>query len=373
MLRGVISGIFRPLPGCWLDSSFPIPSTLLSGVFFAVTAARQAQSTERRFVRGLFLTTIPRTAIYQAVLRQAFSTWGDASITLALDTTRLFQRWCLVCVSLTYRGRALPLAWQLLEHPSSVVSMEDIHPVLASVHSFLSHLPEVEEVYFRADRGFMDQKLMALVSAYGWKWAIRGKGQVLVYDAQGKALGKVREQLSQHGQQIFLNDVYITADKHGPVSLAAYHAPGAREPWFVVSNHPCGPGIFDEYAERFQIEAGFKDLKSAGFDLEASHFRDTTALSGLIFLLALAAVFLFSEGTSLESQEERRTVDAHKERRLSYFQLGRRAILSRLARRFPILQILSIPGWSDPDPVKSTRAPPGLTPVTASLMTFIRP
>lgn len=323
-----------------------------------MTAAQQAQSTERRFVRNLFLTTIPRTAIYQAVLRQAFSNWGDASITLALDTTRLFQRWCVVCVSLTYRGRALPLAWQLLEHQSSVVSMEDIHPVLASVHSFLRHLPEVEEVYFRADRGFMDQKLMTLVTAYGWKWAIRGKGQVLVYDAQGKALGKVREQLSRHGSPVFLDDVYITADKYGPVSLAAYHAPGAREPWFVVSHHACGPGIFDEYAERFQIEAGFKDLKSAGFDLEASHFRDTTALNGLIFLLALAAVFLFSEGTSLKSEEQRRTVDSHRKRRLSCFQLGRRAILTRLARRLPILETLAIPSCPDPHPLETTRAPP---------------
>lgn len=259
---------------------------------------------------------------------------------------------------MTYRGRAIPIAWKLLKHNSSAVGVKEIHPVLSSAYAFLCHLPEVEQVYFRADRGFMDRQLMVSVTGYGWKWAIRGKGQVYVYDAQGVALGQIRQHLSQHGKPVFLNDVYITQQHYGPVHLAIWHPPGARDPWFIVSNYPCSKDIFDEYAQRFQIEEGFLDLKSAGFDLESTHLRDTTALSGLIFLLALCSIFLFSEGASLVEEGERQAVDPHHRRRLSYFQLGRRAILSRLARRKPLLVKLRIPSTPDPEPLKTSRGPP---------------
>jgi len=288
----------------------------------------------------------------------ALSHWGDARITLALDTTRLFKTWCLICVSLTYRGRAIPLAWRLLRHSSSTVGIQDIRPVLVSVHNLLSHLPEIEEVYIGADRGFMDRALMRVFMAYGWHWNIRGKGHVYVYDAQGKALGQIRQQLSQHGQAVYLHDVYLTRAKFGPVHLAAIHPPGAKEPWFIVSGQPCGPQTFDEYAGRFQIEEGFLDLKSGGFQLEDTRLRNTTALEGLIFVLALTSVFLFSEGTQVVDEGQRSSVDPHHRRGLSYFQIGWRAIRQRLTRRIPFLQRLMLSSDPDPEPSRRPRAPP---------------
>ena len=141
-------------------------------------------------------------------MRQALSTWNETHLTLALDTTLLFNTWCVICVSLVYRGRALPVAWRVLRHASSVVRAREIHPVLASVQSLLMHLPDLEQVCINADRGFMDQELMADFTAFGWHWNIRGKGQVLVTDAAGRKQGKLRELLSQHGHLVVMNDVY---------------------------------------------------------------------------------------------------------------------------------------------------------------------
>lgn len=323
-----------------------------------ISRATQAQSVERRLVRALFLTTIPRTAIYQRLLLIALAGWGDARITLALDTTRVLKQWCLICVSLTYRGRAIPVAWQLLNHNSSAVSLRAIRPVLASVYALLSQLPHVEEVSLGADRGFMDHQLMAILSAYGWRWHIRGKGRVKLYTAQGQAVGHIGQHLSPHGAPVFLNDVYITKHRFGPVNLAAWHPKGVRDPWFILSSQPCHRGTFDEYATRFQIEEGFLDLKSGGFDLEGSHFRRTAALQGLIFVLALGALLLFSEGTDSVAQGLRRTVDPHWQRGLSYFQLGRRSILARLTRRLPLLTHLLISPPPDPQPSRRPRDPP---------------
>jgi len=54
-----------------------------------VSRARYAQSRERRFLRALSSTSSPWRLIYQHVLRVALRDWGDARITLALDTTLL--------------------------------------------------------------------------------------------------------------------------------------------------------------------------------------------------------------------------------------------------------------------------------------------
>lgn len=59
-----------------------------------------------------------------------------------------------------------------------------------------------------------------------------------VHDAQSKAPGQIRQQLSQHGQAVSLPNGYLTKARFCPVHLAAVHPPGAREPWFIVSVNP---------------------------------------------------------------------------------------------------------------------------------------
>ena len=290
-------------------------------------------------------------------MRQALSTWNETHLTLALDTTLLFNTWCVICVSLVYRGRALPVAWRVLRHASSVVRAREIHPVLASVQSLLMHLPDLEQVCINADRGFMDQELMADFTASGWHWNIRGKGQVLVTDAAGRKQGKLRELLSQHGHLVVMNDVYLTARRYGPVNIAAIHAFGAQEPWFIVSDEPCTLKTFSEYHQRFQIEEGFLDLKSGGFNLEDTRQTQLPHLEGLLFLLAIASLFLLSEGTHIVEAGQRTRVDPHWHRGLSYFQIGWRSIRQRLSRGEPVLERLRLSAAADPEPSRRRSCP----------------
>lgn len=322
-----------------------------------VSRAQYAQSHERRFLRALSSTTSPWRAVYQHVLRVALSDWGDARITLALDTTLLFKRWCVICVSLVYRGRALPLSWRVLRHGSSMVSNQEIYPVLASVQSLLVHLPQVEEVCIHADRGFFDQALMADFSAYGWHWNIRGKGQVYLFDAQGRPLGRFREQLSQHGRLVVQHHVYITAQRYGPVSIAAVLPFGIKDPWFIVSDEPCNLRTFAEYHQRTQIEEGFLDLKSAAFNLEATRLGQAHQIEQLLFVIGLAYVVALSAGTAVVAAGERRAVDTHWQRGLSYTQLGWRAIRRALTLRTPLLERLRLSPKPDPQPSRRRSCP----------------
>jgi hypothetical protein len=287
----------------------------------------------------------------------ALKDWGDARITLALDTTLLFKRWCVICISLVYRGRALPLAWRVLRHGSSMVSNKEIYPVLASVQSLLAHLPHVEEICMNADRGFFDQALMADFSAYGWHWNIRGKGQVYLFDAQGRPLGRFREQLSQHGCLVVRHNVYITAQRYGPVSIAAILPFGKKDPWFIVSDEPCSDRTFAEYHQRTQIEQGFLDLKSAAFHLEETRLGQAHQLEQLLCVIGLAYLMLLSEGTAVVAVGARRTVDTHWQRGLSYLHIGWRAVRRSLTERTPLLERLRLSSNVDPEPSRRRSSP----------------
>ncbi len=49
---------------------------------------------------------------------------------LALDITVLWNRFCVVVLSMVCHGRAIPLPWQTLEHPSARVSAEAVIALL---------------------------------------------------------------------------------------------------------------------------------------------------------------------------------------------------------------------------------------------------
>ena len=116
-----------------------------------------AASTIRRFSRWLHNSKIDTKRIYDAITRYAFQNWTGGRIILALDTTMLRDRVYAVRVSMIYLGRAIPIAWRVLEHNSSSVKFADYKEVLTQARS---RLPANIGVLFLADRGFVSKKLM---------------------------------------------------------------------------------------------------------------------------------------------------------------------------------------------------------------------
>ncbi|MBD2309766.1 hypothetical protein H6G17_30590 [Chroococcidiopsis sp. FACHB-1243] len=86
--------------------------------------ARFAQSHQRRFSRWLHNPRINVQRLYSLIIHIAMSQWGEQEIVLIEDTTMLWNRYCLIRVSVRYRGRAVPVTWRVMEHKSSSVSFE---------------------------------------------------------------------------------------------------------------------------------------------------------------------------------------------------------------------------------------------------------
>lgn len=320
-----------------------------------------AQSTERRFRRWLENPAIDPVSIYGPLVTRALRDWGAHTLILALDTTVLFEKFCLIRVSVLFRGRAVPLVSRVLEHHSAQVSTAALLPVLAEVKGMLDFLG-LHEVRLLADRGFCDTELMAWLQVCGWHYRIRIKSSLVLGAPDGQRLCKVGEvKLSPRETRLFHN-VTLTGRQFGPVHVALGRPTDGPEQWQVVSDQPTSIDTFTEYGQRFQIEEGFLDEKSGLFGLEASKLRDAASLERLILVLAVATLLLVSEGVEVVRHGDRRVVDPHWTRALSYLKIGLRAVRYALSRGRSVFARLTLPGGSDPEPLRPRKRPPSTPP-----------
>ena len=143
--------------------------------------AHFAQSRERQARRWLGNPKIDPVSIYGPLITSALRAWGQHRLVLALDTSMLFGKFCLIQVAVLFRGRSIPLVSTVLEHSSAQVSTAMLLPVLAHVKGLLDFLG-ICEVRLLADRGFCDVELMDWLWACGWHYRIRIKSNLILAD-----------------------------------------------------------------------------------------------------------------------------------------------------------------------------------------------
>jgi hypothetical protein len=320
--------------------------SLPAWVPFVSGRARYAQSTQRRFARWLQNPRVEVHPVYAPLSQQALAEWGKHTVYLALDTTRLWNRYCVLRIALLYRGRAVPLVWQVLEHSSRSVAYEAYAELLATVAPLL---PWGARVVFLADRGFADTTLLAHVRRLQWHFRLRSKATFGVYRS-GCQPCKVADFKLPPGRALFLQHVAITADHFGPVSLALARPTSKGECWYVVSDEPTRVQTFVEYGWRFEIEENFLDDKSNGFQLESSLVRDAEALARLCLVLAITTLSLVAQGTHVVAADKRRWVDPHWLRGNSYLRIGWQWVKTALTRGWELFATLHLSGAPDPDP-----------------------
>lgn len=241
-------------------------------------------------------------------MKQALSAWGKERLYLSSDTTLMWNCFCIVWVGVVYRGRTVPVAWRIVVQSSSTVRLWTVQRVLRQATRVL---PEGVAVVLLADRGFADGKLMKdLKDNRGWHFCIRIK-RSFQFQLEGQ-WRKVSSVLLPSGQAYFTSAVSIGKTKPYPnVYLAFAHDKLSDEDWVVVSDEPTNLQTFAQYRLRFCVEESFLDLKSNGFNLEATRLRDKFALSQLCGVIALTMLFLVLQGVQVVASGKRRQVDAH--------------------------------------------------------------
>jgi hypothetical protein len=314
--------------------------------------ATYASSVIRRFRRFLDNERIEVHRLYGPLLQQALREWDHKTLYVALDTSMLWNTYCIVRLSLIYRGRAIPIVWEVLQHGSSSVSFQDYQALLDQAAQLL--FPFFCKVIFLADRGFADTALMRHLRRLGWHWRIRIKESFWVY-RPGRKRCKVNRISLSFGQALFWFHVQITQERFGNVYLALGRPVGSKDRWVVISDEPTSLETFREYGLRFDIEENFLDDKSNGFQLEASLIRSAQALERLCFVLATATLYLVCQGTQVVQEGKRRLVDAHWFRGSSYLKIGWDWVKLALSRGEALISRLALSPEPDPEPAMASR------------------
>ena len=318
------------------------------------TRALMAQSRQRRFSRWLHNERIEPLKLYAPIIKQALSQWGEQPLFLILDTSMLWNRYCLIRLSVQYRGRAVPLLWKVIEHPSSAVALAVYQPLLEQAQALL---PRGNAIIFLADRGFADTRLMALLRNHlRWHFRIRIKSNFNIYRPGARVIRPHGYKLKP-GQAVMLHGINLgNREVVGAcLHLALACDPISKQFWYVASDQPTTLQTLYEYGLRFDIEENFLDDKSNGFQLEASQLRCDKALSRLCLVLALTTLFLCCQGQQVVANGKRRWVDSHWHRGQSYLRIGWDWVTQALHRGWQLVHNLCLFGGLDPEPARASK------------------
>jgi hypothetical protein len=338
---------------CWMVAGLLTSGWIALDEWAPCVAGRAvyAQSTVRRFSRWLSNGRIDALRLYAALLRGALGEFPDGRLLAVLDTTVLWDTFCVVQLSLVWRGRSVPLAWKVLRHGSASVAFKDYRGVLG----FASRLLRGREVALLADRGFIHAELLRWARRTpGWHFAIRCKRGVGLFLVDGR---KLALRLSA-GELRFYAGVRL-GNARIPVELAVGWEKGAKEPWIIATDEAAGPQTLRDYGLRFCVEEGFLDHKSGGFQWESSRLRDTEALQRLCLVMAAATLALVCQGAAVVASGLRREVDPHWRRGLSYARIGWAWLRRAQATGGGLIAALALPTAKDPEPCRASRRQPG--------------
>lgn len=201
---------------------------------------------------------ITAETFYFPLLQQFLSSWKGMAMTLTLDTSVLWDQYCLIEVCLIWGGRSIPLGQTVLEHGSATVGFEDYCPVLETT---LRLLPPECQVTLLADRGFEHGALIRWLREHQWSWSIRAKSDLNITLSNGQTAA-VAALLPPLGEAYLFREVNVLQDIE--CHLATAHLALAGEAWAVLSDVPPSLQTFEVYGQRFGgIEPHFKDYKPA--------------------------------------------------------------------------------------------------------------
>jgi hypothetical protein len=94
---------------------------------------------------------------YVPLLKHFLQAFAGLPLELTLDTSVLWDQFCLVEICVIWGGRSITLSQVVLEHGSATVAFEDYCPVLEAT---LALVPEGSSVSLLADRGFLHSELI---------------------------------------------------------------------------------------------------------------------------------------------------------------------------------------------------------------------
>lgn len=282
--------------------------------------ATKAQSFERRWQRFVSNQRIRVRSLYVPLVLGAIKNWHSQRLYLALDTTMLWNRFCIIHISIVCGGRAVPFLWKVLEHKSSTVAFAEYKLMLKLATKLLS---SYSNIMLLADRGFANHELVNWLQNSSWHYCLRLPCDVILHGVRKHPI-ELKYLCPPKAEAILCQNVGLWLGGKYRCNAVLANVRGVKEPWAVITDENPSLQTLWQYGLRFRVEELFLDSKSGVFQLEDSKIRHAKALERLYLIVALALLFATCHGMTLQLKGLRTQVAPHWKRGLSYLKIGLR-------------------------------------------------
>jgi len=236
-----------------------------------------------------------------------------------------FGCFCIAVLAISHRkGRAIPVWIQV-----NVSEAALIRPLIVALEELFVALDRIAgrmQLVLVMDRWFASDRLFTLFMAHGVLFIVRTKGDKLVQLPWDPSWWK--EPIADISHE----ELEITYHKHKLRLIRSDFKEGMKgnEPWFLLTNipdrdreHPEGVGltrrqILNRYAERFEIEEAFKDMKWL-IRLKWQSIKKPDAIRTLLLFVFFGWWLLWQYG---DKESRQRNAGTHPKKRLSWFRVS---------------------------------------------------
>ncbi|MDP9313751.1 MAG: transposase [Chloroflexota bacterium] len=260
---------------------------------------------------------------YRPIVRHAVQGVRGQTVDVILDRVRLKNRQNVVVGSLGFRRRAVPLAWEVLDHLGS--SGSDCH--IAVLEQAARSLPADVAVTVHGDAEFCTTTLFRWARKRGWHaiLGLRSSTHLYVSPARDAAGQSIAAYYGDRRGVVYVAQVYVTEERFGPVNLMIWWDGDEEEPIrAVMTDLPANGITFQRGRRRMWIETLFRDWQSSGFHLDQTGLESAERFHRLLIVLAIAYLLFLSMGRWVVKRSYRRLIDDGASRTWHYslFQLG---------------------------------------------------
>jgi hypothetical protein len=249
---------------------------------------------------------------------------------LAMDRTNWnFGRSTInfLMISVEWNGIGIPLIWVLLPKQGNSSTAERI----ALFDRLASIFPGMRIAALTGDREFIGDEWMAALVERKVPFDLRlRENQYVQRENHAEMTIATIAQRLKPGQKLILKDpCRLGRGTQAPaVRLVILRLASGELLSIATSANP--HKTLARYRARWRIECLFANLKSKGFDLEATHLTQLAKLATLMALLALAVALAAKSGIAA-NRRKAIPVKKHGRRAQSFFALGRAILCKTLA------------------------------------------
>ena len=217
------------------------------------------------------------------------------TLVLMIDQSKVNTAFEVLMVSIRLRKRAVPLFWMVKETKGGI-GFKEQEALLEIVRGWM---PEDCRVMLAGDRFYGTADLVGWCQRQGWKYRLRLKGNLCIYQDQGP--DKTLDQLKAEGKRSLEKARFRT----GMIThVGILHEAGHDEPWYIAMDSLANEYKTRDYSLRWGIENMFSDFKSRGFSLMQTHIRLADRLERLLLVISIALHWAVSLGLSQEKHSQ---------------------------------------------------------------------